>query len=183
MRVDINKITSTINKISDMTSGDKIIPGVMLNISENKLDVCYADNNKSFIETLDVETNETDMIGASVVVDFSQIHRAINNCQPSGIIKVSDVYFKYNEKTITISAEQSFELKDSEGNTTENKKMGKKSMDITWVKPDSSMKTAVLSRMNYASIFESDGVPDEFDKDELINALSKTSVEKGRQLY
>ena len=61
--------------------------------------------------------------------------------------------------------------------------MGKKSMDITWVKPDSSMKTAVLSRMNYASIFESDGVPDEFDKEELINALSKTSVEKGRQIY
>ena len=183
MRVDIDKITSTINKISDMTSGDKIIPGVMLNLSENKLDVCYADNNKSFIETLDVETNETDMIGSSVVVDFSQIHRAINNCQPSGIIRVSDVYFTYNEKTITISAEQSFELKDSEGNTTENKKMGKKSMDITWVKPDSSMKTAVLSRMNYASIFESDGVPDEFDKDELINALSKTSVEKGRQVY
>jgi len=72
VRVDIDKITSTINKISDMTSGDKIIPGVMLNLSENKLDVCYADNNKSFIETLDVETNETDMIGSSVVVDFSQ---------------------------------------------------------------------------------------------------------------
>ena len=45
MRVDINKITSTINKISDMTSGEKIIPGVMLNLSENNLDVCYADNN------------------------------------------------------------------------------------------------------------------------------------------
>ncbi len=182
MKVELEKITSAINKISDMTSGDKIIPGVMLSLSENKLDICYSDGHKSLIETLPVETEETDKIG-SVVVDFQQIYRAISNCQPSGIIKVSDIYFTYKEKVITISAEQSFDLKDTEGNITGTKKVGKKNMDLVWVEPGSSMKTAVLNRMNYASIFEADAVPDEFDKAELIEALSKTSVEKGKQIY
>ena len=182
MKVELEKITSAINKISDMTSGDKIIPGVMLKLSENKLEVCYSDGHKSLIETLPVETEETDKIG-SVVVDFQQIYRAISNCQPSGIIKVSDIYFTYKEKVITVSAEQLFDLKDNEGNVTETKKMGKKNMDLVWSEPDSSMKTAVLNRMNYDSIFESDAVADEFDKAELIEALSKTSVEKGKQIY
>ena len=182
MRVEITKITSAINKISDLTSGDKIIPGVMLTLSENKLDVCYSDGNKSFIETLEVETDETDRMG-SIVVELKQIQRAVSNCQPSGIIKVSDIYIKYNEKTITVSADQIFERKDAEGNIVDSRKLAKKSMDILWVEPGASMKTSILNRMKYDDIFESDGLADEFDKAELMDALAKTSVEKGKQIY
>lgn len=182
MRVDITKITSAINKISDLTSGDKIIPGVMLTLDTNKLDVCYSDGHKSLIETLEVETNETDKMG-SVVVDFEQIRRAISNCQPSGIIKVSDVYFTYGDKTLVISADQVHENKDENGNVTSAHKLGKKSMSLIWNEPGADMKSAILSRMKYDEIFVSDGTTDEFDRKELIDALSKTSIEKGKQIY
>lgn len=182
MRVNVSKITSVINKINDITSGDKQIPGVMLDLSENLLKVCYTDGHKSFIEHIDVETDENDKIGA-VVVDFAQIKRAIDNCQPSGIIKIDEIVFEYKEKVITIYADLKFSTRDSEGNEVSSTKMGKKSMDLAWVEPGSDMKSALLLRMKYDDIFESEGVDDEFDKKELLDALGRTSVEKGKQIY
>lgn len=182
MKVSVNKITSAINKINDITSGDKQIPGVMLDLSENLLKVCYTDGHKSFIEHIEVETEETDKMGA-VVVDFAMIKRAIDNCQPSGIIKIDEIVFEYKEKVITISADQKFNAVDGDGNVVGTQKMGKKSMDLAWVEPGSDMKSSLLLRMNYADIFESDGVDDEFDKKEFLDALARTSVEKGKQVY
>lgn len=182
MKVSVSKITSAINKINDITSGDKQIPGVMLDLSDNLLKVCYTDGHKSFIEHVEVETEDTDKMGA-VVVDFSQIKRAIDNCQPSGIIKIDEIVFEYKEKVITISAEQNFDSVDSDGNVIGTQRMGKKSMDLAWVEPGSDMKSSLLLRMNYDDIFESDGVDDEFNKKELLDALARTSVEKGKQVY
>lgn len=182
MKVSVGKITSAINKISDITSGDKQVPGVLLDLSENLLKVCYTDGHKSFIEHVEVETEETDRMGG-VVVDFAMIKRAVDNCQPSGIIKIDEIVFDYKDKVITVSAEQKFNAVDGDGNVVGTKQMGKKSMDLAWVEPGSDMKSSLLLRMNYEDIFESDGVDDEFDKKEFINALQRTSVEKGKQIY
>ena len=170
MRVSVSKITSAINKINDITSGDKQIPGVMLDLSENLLKICYSDGHKSFIEHIDVETEETDRIGA-VVVDFTQIKRAIDNCQPSGIIKIDENVFEYKEKVITISADQTFNAYDNEGNEIGSQKMGKKSMDLAWVEPGSDMKSSILLRLKYDDFFESDWLDDEFVYIELLYAL------------
>lgn len=182
MRVSVSKITSVINKINDITSGDKHVPGVMLDLSENLLKVCYTDGSKSFTEHIDVETEETDRFGA-IVVDFSQIKRAIDNCQPSGIIKIDEIVFEYKEKVITISADQNYDAVDGDGNVLGTQKMGKKSMDLSWAEPGSDMKSSILLRMNYDDIFEADGVDDEFNKKELLDALTRTSVEKGKLIY
>lgn len=183
MRVSIGKITSAVNKISDMTSGDKTIPGVMLDLSENLLKVCYTDGHKSLIEKLEVTTEEGDNLGA-IVVEFSQLARAISNCQPAGIIKVSEAVFTYNtsNRILTISADQMYEDTDDDGNIVESKKLATKKMDLIWVEPGSDMKSAILTRMKYEDIFEAD-VTDEFNKKELIDALAKTSTEKGKQIY
>ena len=182
MKANIGDITSAISKISDITSGDKQIPGVMLDISENLLKVCYSDGHKSFTEHIEVETEETDRMGA-IAVDFAQIKRAIDNCQPSGIIKVDSINFEIKDKVLTVSAEQLFEHTDDDGNLIDTQKMGKKSMDLLWTEPGSDMKSAILLRMKYDDIFESDATDDEFDKKELIDALSRTSTEKGKQIY
>ena len=131
MKVSIEKITSAIGKISDLTSGDKSIPGVMLDLSENLLKVCYTDGHKSLIEKLEVATEDGDNLG-QIVVDFVQLSRAISNCQPSGSIKVSDVKFEYKteKRILTISVDQMFENRDAEGNIIEEKKMGNKKMDL-----------------------------------------------------
>jgi hypothetical protein len=181
MRVDITKITSSIRKISDLTSGDKTVPGVLLDLSEGLLKVCYSDGHKSFVEHLSVETEETDKIGA-VAVDFEQIKRAIDNCQPSGRIKVSEVTFEYKEKVITVSVNQKFEIIDDSGAVAEERTLGKKAMDIAWNEPGSNMRSAILTRMKYDEIFDSE-MPDEFNRSEFLDALNKTAAEKGKQIY
>lgn len=183
MKVGISKITSVTGKLSDITSGDKTIPGLLLDLSENLLKVCYNDNHKAFIEKLEVETEEGDFLG-QIVVDFGQFARAIASCQPSGIIKVSDITFKYNtdRKILTITTNQLFENKDADGNVLDVRELGKKSMDLVWADPSSSIKTSILTRMKYDDIFNGDNT-DEFDKKEMLDALTKTSAEKDKTIY
>jgi len=189
MRVDIEKITNAISKVSAITSDLKVIPGVLLDLSDDILKVCFSDGHKSLIEEIGVTMEEGDYTGGFVVT-YEQLSRAIANCQPSGIIKVNEVKFTFKEgNIITISTDQSLELRDNDGNITGDRKMASKQMDLSWVKPDSDMKTSLLSRMKYADIFNpvtTEGAEikiDTFDRQELINALSKTSVEKGKQIY
>jgi hypothetical protein len=183
MRVNISKITSAINKVADMVAGDKQVPGVLLDLSEDELKVCFTNGHKTVIEKVAVTSEEGDHTG-SIIVDFEQFSRAIATCQPSGIIKVDDVVFEYKEasKVLVVSADQMIEVKDADGNVASKKKMATKKIDLLWHEPNSDMRVAILTRMNYEDIFNSDN-PDEFDKKELIDALTKTSTEKGKQIY
>ena len=52
MIVNIKDITGALNKVSDLTSGDKQIPGIMLNIGDNTMSVCYSDGHKAFVEKI-----------------------------------------------------------------------------------------------------------------------------------
>lgn len=188
MKIDVKAFTSAINKISDLTSGDKIIPGLMLKLAKTDdttgtLSVCYSDGHKSLIENLDVTIEEGDYIG-DIVVGFEQMVRAVNNCQPSGIIKVGDITFEYAANNVVrVCAEQYMEVIDENGSVADQRKLAVKRMDVSWIEPGSDMKSSILSRMKYDSIFEPDGTTDEYDKEELVDALSRTSVEKGKNVY
>ena len=189
MIVGVKEITSIINKVSDLTAGDKIIPGLLLKVykneaSEGKLSVCYSDGHKSFIEEIGVLLDETDHIG-DVVVSFEQMKRAISNCQPSGIINTDGgIVISYlDNNIIRVSADQYMKIYDNDGNETGNRKIAVKKMDLSWTEPNADMKSSILSRMKYESIFEPDAGTDEYDRAELIEALNKTSVEKGKNIY
>jgi hypothetical protein len=189
MIVNISSITSIINKVADLTSGDKTIPGLLLkiardsdNISEGKLSVCYYDGHKALIEETEVSLEEEDVIG-DIVFPFELLSRAISNCQPSGIIKVDSVRFEFlPNKLVRVQAEQSADVVDLEGNVVGSRKLAKKKMDIVWTEPGADMKSSLLARMNYSGIFENN-VFDVMKKSEFIEALSKTSTEKGRNIY
>lgn len=181
MRVNVKNMTNVINKIGDITAGDKTIPGVLLDLTEDGiLKVCYSDGHKSFIEHINVTREDEDKVGG-IVVDFTMLRKALAKCQPSGIIKVDDIQFTYKEKVVTLSVEQKY-VQGEDGNQTE-KSMGVKSMDLATSEPGSDMRTSVLTRMKYEDIFEPDAAEDEFNKAEFIDALSRTSVEKGKQVY
>lgn len=189
MRVDINKITSAVNKVTSMASDLKQKPGVLLDLSENLLKVCFSDSHKSIIEKIEVQTEEGDHFGATVV-DYDTLVRAISNCQPSGSIKITDIYFTFKDNNIiTVSADQNYEPTDAEGNSLGTRKMSTKKMDLVCKDPGSDMRAAVLSRMDYESIFnasDKDGNPvtaDVYDKKEFMDALARTATEKGRQIY
>lgn len=190
MKVNVKKITSAINKIADLTSGDKTIPGVLLKNIKNEdgtsvLKICFNEGHKALVEEIEVEAEDTD-ITEDYVVAFESLKRAIDNCQPSGIICVEEVVFTYlNNNIIRLSADQAMGIRDAEGNIVDYKKMATKKMDIAWEVPGANMKTSLLTRMNYDSIFEpAEGVLcDEYNKVELMDALTRVSVEKGKSIY
>lgn len=191
MIIDVKKITSAINKVADITAGDKLVPGIMLSLNKYNEDdntgvlkVCYTDGHKALIEELDVQVEENDHIG-DIIISFEQMKRAIGNCQPSGIINTdAGIKIEYlDNKIIRVSAEQFMHLYDTEGNVTENRKIAVKKMDLAWTEPGSDIKSSILTRMKYDTIFTPDGGMDQYDKAELVNALSKTSVEKGKNIY
>lgn len=182
MKVAVKAITEVINKISNITAGDKQIPGVLFSLSENQLDVCYSDGHKSFIQRVAVTTEEGDKIG-SVAVDFAQLQRAIMNCQPYDRIAVDEISIKYNDNTLGIKAEQIYREVGEDGSIAREQKVAEKKMNIPWKEPGSDMRSSVLTRMNYESIFEAEGKTDEYNKDELIDALNRTTSEKNKTIY
>lgn len=188
MIVNIKDITSAIHKVADITSGDKTIPGLMFKLYKNeadegKLSICYSDGHKSLIEEINAIIEDTDHIG-DIVVSFEQMLRAIGNCQPSGIIRVSDVKITYLENNIIrVSADQSMDIVDNEGNVVGERKLAVKKMDISWIEPGSDMRSSILNRMKYDTIFEPDGTVDTYERAELMDILSRTSVEKGKNVY
>lgn len=182
MKVGVKAFTEVINKISNITSGDKQVPGVLLDLSENQLDICYSDGHKSFTQRVEVQTEEGDKLG-KIVVDFAQLQRAVATCQPYGKIVVTDISITYGENTITLSVEQVYKEVGEDGNITKEQKVAEKKIDLAWKEPDADMRAAILTRMDYNSIFESDTKPDEYKKDELIEALNKTSTEKSKVVY
>lgn len=215
MRIARANLDSAFNKISDFTSNDKQVPGILLNIIkedgaseitvgeqnaetgeteikvigvEGNLKMCYSDTSKHFMNDIKVIVEPTDVLGG-VVVDYNQLQRAISNCKTSSGISVNEVVFQFTsnkegKNIIKISADMLYTRNTDDGEQIKIKK-GVKQMDISWVEPGSSNKTAVLARPNYESVFE-DGqtaVVDDISKDSLIDALTRTSASDGAIIY
>ena len=136
MIINLKKITNAMNKISALTSGDKSIPGVLLDLNDNLLNVCYTDGHKALIEKLEVEVEEGDRQG-KVVVPYEMFNGAIQACQPSGIIRVEDVKLTSKDNGIlTVSVDQMYNRVDNEGNVIGVEKNGTKEIDIQYLEPD-----------------------------------------------
>lgn len=189
MVIDVKKFTSTINKVADLTASDKMVPGLLLGLTRidditGTLKVCYSDGHKSLIEELTVQVDDNDHFG-DIIVSFEQMKRAVGNCQPSGIINTDGgiVVSYLDNNIIRVSAAQFMQIYDDEGNTVENKKIAVKKMDLNWSEPGSDIKSSILARMKYDDIFQPEGNTDTYDRAELIDSLSRTSVEKGKNIY
>lgn len=183
MILQVKDITGALNKISEIVKGDKNVPGVMLNITDNLVDVCYNDGHKAFIEKINALTDDTDFKG-KIVLPFENFVRAIANCQPSGSIKVNDIAISFlPNNMMKIKAERYIESSDGENSTTS--KVGTKTMDIQYIDVANTQdqKARLLDRMNYETIFEIDGNADTWDKNTLISIFNTVSAEKGRSVY
>ena len=185
MILNIKDITSAMQKISDMVAGEKEtnIPGVMLNIGDNEVAVCYSDGHKALVEKLDAISEEGDVKG-KIVLPYKLFLDAIAKCQPSGNIKVDAIHFDTIGSIIRIWANQNLNI--SQGDEVVTRKMGTKTMDIgyTLVESTNDQRAKLLNRMNYDSIFVAEGGdPDVWDRKTLINILNNTSFEKARNIY
>lgn len=182
MIVNIKDITSALSKISALTVGDKTIPGVLLDIHDDSVSICYSDGRKSVIEKINAMVEETDRRG-QIVVNYQRLSDIISSCQPSGKIVTNDIEIKFMEdSTLKIRAEKKIAHNVDEEEEQTYKVCSVFEQSIGWVEAGSSLKVAILSRMNYDSIFNAD-VVDTWDISRFRSALDKTSTEKSRIVY
>lgn len=195
MKINIETLKSAYDKIVALASAEKTIPGVMFNIYTEdgstpadgetlpgKLDVCYNRGKQAMIETVNVELEPGDRYG-KMVVSYEKLGEAINKCVSKGSVKVDTAQFQFIDKIIRIRATQYMCTYDENGEVASMQKVGRVETDLLGNDVNADKKTELLNRMDYNAIFTPQGIPDEFPKAELIDALSRVSVEKGRNIY
>lgn len=182
MIIDINVINSALDKISDLTSGDKSMPGLLLDIHDEDMDVCYSDGRKSIIDTIPIKTEDGD-VKERIAVTYELFKNAINNCKPSGDIIVDNIKFVFHTDNSTFDIISDNKCKIGDGDDAQYKKISTKQFLIKYTNPEADNRMKVLLRAKYSEMFNPEANPDTLSKDELTNALSKTATEKGKQVY
>ena len=89
MIIRLEEFTKAIAKIQAMASGEKTVPGIMLDISDDGVKVCYSDSRKALVEKVNATVEETDIKG-KIVLAYSRVVSAITICQPSGRLKLKN---------------------------------------------------------------------------------------------
>lgn len=187
MKVKLDVLTSAMSKIRKFAEGQKNVPGVMLDISGDKMKVCYSDGKKSIVEVIDIEQEEPGVQGR-IVVPYAKITSIIDICQPSGPIITGDLDIAFYENNIIeITAIKKVKLisdteNEEEEQNVEEKMVSKFEQRLNYYKPEDSIQYQVLARMDYDSIFEGDN-PDVWDKEDLRNKISRLSTEKSKVVY
>lgn len=182
MIIDIKKITSALAKVSAFAAGEKNVPGVLLDIRENEVHVCYSDGRKSLIEKIDAIVGEGDR-QEKIVLNYQRLTSIIASCQPTGRIYTDNIEVIFEgDKTLKIRAEKKIAEQESADSEVSYRTCSVFEQSISWVPAGADMKVAILSRMNYESIFEGTEV-DEWEITELKKKLDKTSSEKGKVVY
>lgn len=181
MIFNVKEITSILNNIAAFTAGDKTIPGVMIDNTGDTIKICYSDGRKAFIRDTKAIKEDTDPVG-KFVVGFEPFIKAVGHCQPFGSITVSDAVMTFHEKVIDFTVETRLKVGKDEDGEDIFRTGSSKSMPLPYTLAGSDMRSAVLTRMNYDSIFDTDEC-DKWPIDELVSALNKLVVEQGRVAY
>lgn len=182
MIVDIKQITGALAKVSAFASGEKNVPGVLLDIKEDYLNVCYSDGRKSVIEKIDVELSE-DEEPKQIVLNYQRLVDIINVCQPTGRIHTDRVEFIIEGSIVKIRVEKKILQRESnEVEDEEYKTFSVFEQSISWVEANANLKVALLTRMDYSKIFEAEE-EDAWDIADFRATLTKTSTEKNKVTY
>ena len=180
MQVSLSTLTGALNKVRKMAEGTKNVPGIMLDISENKMKVCYSDGKKSVIEIIEIQQSDP-VVAGRIIVPYAKTMDIIDACQPSGSLMINEITMNFSEgSTLTIIASKKIVIGDEEG--TEEKVQSKLEQKINYNKPEDSVQYQILSRMEYDAIFQNEEF-DTWETKTLIETLSRTSKEKSKTIY
>ena len=182
MKVEITKLTGALSKVKSLIGDTKQVPGVLFRVKENKLEVCYSNGRNAIINIIEATNTDNDYFG-DVVVNYNRLVDIINGCQSSGKVFVREVELNFSEgNVLVIEAKKMIERVNADGEC-EEKVISNFKQSIPWNKPEESLKFGILTRVDYDDIFEEGDTYDVYDRKELINILSKTSLEKSRNVY
>ena len=114
MILNIGQITSALSKITALATGEKTVPGVLLDINENFVNVCYSNGRKSVIERIDAVPEDGDK-QEQIVLNYQRFVEIIGCCQPTGKIVTDDIQFILTgDDIINIRAEKKIGEQGSE---------------------------------------------------------------------
>lgn len=175
MILNISSLTNAFKRLQSTIKDVKVMPGILVDLTDGKFDMCYTDGKVAYMERLDVEREDGDL-SEKIVLNYDEFLRVISNCQPSNGIAVRGFKLTFNDSTIAdVEVEQGTMSDDNEEFYSRGVKRFKlpfKMFDI------SDRRMSLLSRVDYNAIFEADGVePDKWDRKKLakiMNALSKS---------
>lgn len=193
MKVNVEELTSAVQKVRSFAETIKQPVGVMLDIQGNTLGICYSDDKKAIIEKLEVEP-ESDDIQGKVVVSYEKLNSIIGMCQTTNGIFTEDLYISFNteNKQMILKADSYMTVNRATGRdengevvySEESKKVSEIKQIIAYNFPTDNKRIEVLSRMNYEGIFTDDlDKCDTWNRDELKALLSAVSVDKGGTIY
>ena len=170
MILKVEDFTNAIKRLQSTIKDIKAMPGVLIDLTEDKFDVCYTDSKVAYIEKLEPIREEGD-ISEKIVVNYDELVRVLSNCQPSNGIAVKGFRIIFNESTIAdIEVEQGIMSDDN----TEFSKRGVKRFKLPFkVFNTADRRMALLSRVDYNSIIEANGViPDKWNRKRLAKIMN-----------
>lgn len=170
----INAI-NCIKPILDM-SNQAALGNVLFHFGEagTTLSLRYNDNKNSIAVNIPVVIEDGDFT-QDIVVNYKQLSDVLSLCV-SGQLKVDDFKMTVNpdKHTMRVSCVKKFAY--TVGDEVVEKPTSKFEQDINYYEPESSMKYALLTRMDYGQMFNSEG--ESWSIDTLKTILSKLAIEK-----
>ena len=119
MQVSLEKLTQAMQKVKKFADDNKNVPGVMLDINENSMKVCYSDGKRAIVEKLDILQGQEPIQG-KIVVPYKRLMEIIESCQPSGILATSDFDIEFGSDNImTINYAKKIKLAPKKGEVQE----------------------------------------------------------------
>lgn len=120
MQVSLSGLSKAMAKVRSFADGNNNVPGVMFDIHEQYMDVCYSDGKKAVIEQVNVHDNDQSVMGR-IVLPFSRMMSIIDILQPTGHVATSDLDMKFLPNSIMeISAVKSMTVYESAGQSEES---------------------------------------------------------------
>lgn len=198
MIFNLKDLANALAKVSIIASNSKQVLNVLFDIRDSEVYVKYSDGNNHFMEKLEATIEDTD-VKQVIAFNLTRLNSIIDSCKPTGSIITKEVNFIFNDtNNCRIRAEKKILIDDGSENGFE-KIVSVIDQSITWQVADNSVRLAVLSRCNYSELIHSDEPADieagaisvadwevnsdKWDRLELINLLSKLSIEKGKIVY
>lgn len=184
MILNIKEFTGAMAKVSAFAASEKNVPGVLLDIKENEMKVCYTDGRVALVESIGVELEEGEM-PRKMVVNYQRLVEVLAVCQPTGRIITDSIAIRVeSDKTLRVVAEKKIE--EAEAGSDESVfrvvSVASQTLGYDTLAEPVPMKYGVLARMDYDSIFKAEN-SDVWDVPVLKGILDNLSTEKGRTVY
>lgn len=185
MILNIKELTGAVAKVSAFAATEKNVPGVLLDIREDQLKVCYTDSRVAVVESIGVELEEGEQPN-KIAVNYQRLVEVLAVCQPSGRIITDTVAIRFEgEKTLRVIAEKKMEEMEEGSDETKFRTVSVASQTLGYdslLAEPIPMKYGVLARMDYESIFKTENF-DTWDVPVLKGMLDNLATEKGRTVY